>query len=122
MLISNSKEKEWRISILNITVYTIILIKSLFFLFTIFHLILLSVDSHSFDDLHNFVNVVRETCEFLFRWSMSVFLIYLFNPFRTMSVHKGEPFTRETKVLVCAYGVMCLVYADYSTLFENFGP
>ena len=75
MLMTNSKEKTWKLGTLDIAVYGIFLIKTLFFTSTILHLILLNIDSHSFDDLHEFVDALRNACEFLFRASMSFLLL-----------------------------------------------
>jgi len=94
-------------------IYITFSVKGIFFILTIFNLILGAIGRS--EDLVKSIDFWREHIEFIFVSLMSVLLIIYFNPF----IQKPPEINHESRILLFAYGIIVLLNADWSLFFKE---
>jgi hypothetical protein len=88
-------------------------VKIIFFLLTIFNIILEAINKSP--ELVESINKWRHRLEFVFIACMSVLLLIYFNP-----REKSPPeINSESRLLLFAYGIIVLLSADWSLFFKE---
>lgn len=96
---------------IDIFILFIIIIKILFICLSIFHVISVHSKHNKYESQLLFW---KQKTEFIFIISMSILLIYFFNPFGQKTImHK------KTKLLFFLFGIILLITADWKDFIHN---
>jgi hypothetical protein len=105
------------ISKLDIYIYFIVFIKLIFSITYFLHIYFIKVipNSEKGQEIDPKIVFWKERTEFIFIASMSVLMIYLFNPWRNEPLFINE----ETKVLFYVLGWVLLITANWAVFFKE---
>jgi hypothetical protein len=97
-----------------IYIYTIFLIKIVFFILASTHLYL-KIKNQNGSNLDKEILFWRERTEFIFILLMAILLIFLFNPYK----NKMYMINNETRLLLYLFGFVLIITADWKSFFKE---